>query len=245
MLGTGAACTCWRPTNVSRLGSTRASVTTYLIPAVALGARRRAPRRGRSPCCRSSGRSRPCSGRTSRTGRRVKPGRTSRDRRRCRRTLSTTSRRPRPDSGMLSECRSPSTPSTPSTARRRASASTREKALLVNVASKCGLTPQYPASRSCRRSTADSGFSVVGFPCNQFGGQEPGTAEEIETFCSTTYGVTFPMFEKIDVNGPEPAPDLRRADEGRRRRRAQRRHPLELREVPHRSRRLGRSATAR
>lgn len=73
--------------------------------------------------------------------------------------------------------------------------------LIVNVASKCGLTPQYTGLEKLQERYADQGFSVLGFPCNQFGGQEPGTAEEIETFCSTTYGVTFPMFEKIDVNG--------------------------------------------
>jgi glutathione peroxidase len=73
--------------------------------------------------------------------------------------------------------------------------------LVVNVASKCGLTPQYAALEALHARLADRGFSVVGFPCNQFMGQEPGTAEEIEQFCSTTYGVTFPMFEKIEVNG--------------------------------------------
>ena len=73
--------------------------------------------------------------------------------------------------------------------------------LVVNVASKCGLTPQYTALEALQARLADRGFSVVGFPCNQFMGQEPGTAEEIEEFCSTTYGVTFPMFEKIEVNG--------------------------------------------
>ena len=73
--------------------------------------------------------------------------------------------------------------------------------LLVNVASKCGLTPQYEGLERLQRTYGDRGFTVLGFPCNQFGGQEPGTSEEIETFCSTTYGVTFPMFEKIDVNG--------------------------------------------
>jgi glutathione peroxidase len=73
--------------------------------------------------------------------------------------------------------------------------------LVVNVASKCGLTPQYTALEELHSRLADRGFSVVGFPCNQFGGQEPGTVEEIEEFCSTTYGVTFPMFEKIEVNG--------------------------------------------
>jgi len=73
--------------------------------------------------------------------------------------------------------------------------------LVVNVASKCGLTPQYAALEALHARLADRGFAVVGFPCNQFMGQEPGTAEEIEEFCSTTYGVTFPMFEKIEVNG--------------------------------------------
>ena len=74
--------------------------------------------------------------------------------------------------------------------------------LVVNVASKCGLTPQYTALEELHEQFASRGLSVVGFPCNQFGGQEPGTADEIAEFCSTTYGVTFPMFEKIDVNGP-------------------------------------------
>jgi glutathione peroxidase len=73
--------------------------------------------------------------------------------------------------------------------------------LLVNVASKCGLTPQYTGLEELHEKYAARGFAVLGFPCNQFGGQEPGTAEEIGTFCSTTYGVTFPMFEKIEVNG--------------------------------------------
>ena len=74
--------------------------------------------------------------------------------------------------------------------------------LVVNVASQCGLTPQYAALEKLHEQFASRGFAVVGFPCNQFGGQEPGTAEEIAEFCSTSYGVTFPMFEKIEVNGP-------------------------------------------
>ena len=78
--------------------------------------------------------------------------------------------------------------------------------LLVNVASKCGLTPQYTALEDLQKRYADRGFSVLGFPCNQFGGQEPGTAEEIETFCSSTYGVTFPIYEKLDVNGQQRHP---------------------------------------
>jgi len=74
--------------------------------------------------------------------------------------------------------------------------------LVVNVASKCGLTPQYTALEALHGRLSGRGFSVVGFPCNQFGGQEPGTSQEITEFCSATYGVTFPMFEKIEVNGP-------------------------------------------
>ena len=74
--------------------------------------------------------------------------------------------------------------------------------LLVNVASRCGMTPQYSGLERLQQEYGDRGLTVVGVPCNQFGGQEPGTAEEIEQFCSTTYGVTFPMFEKIEVNGP-------------------------------------------
>ena len=78
-----------------------------------------------------------------------------------------------------------------------------EKSLLiVNVASKCGLTPQYEGLERLQERYADRQFSVVGFPCNQFGGQEPGTADEILQFCSTTYSVTFPLLEKIEVNGP-------------------------------------------
>lgn len=78
--------------------------------------------------------------------------------------------------------------------------------LAVNVASRCGLTPQYEGLERLQATYGDKGFTVAGFPCNQFMGQEPGTAEEIQTFCSTTYGVTFPMFEKIDVNGDDRHP---------------------------------------
>lgn len=74
-------------------------------------------------------------------------------------------------------------------------------ALLVNVASKCGLTPQYTALEEVHEKYTPRGFTVVGLPCNQFGGQEPGTSEEIAEFCSATYGVTFPMSEKVEVNG--------------------------------------------
>ncbi len=78
--------------------------------------------------------------------------------------------------------------------------------LLVNVASKCGLTPQYEGLERLQKTYGDRGFSVIGFPCNQFLGQEPGTAEEIAQFCSATYGVTFPLMEKIDVNGEDRHP---------------------------------------
>jgi glutathione peroxidase len=78
--------------------------------------------------------------------------------------------------------------------------------LLVNVASKCGLTPQYEGLELLHEAYTDKGFSVIGFPCNQFGEQEPGAPEEIATFCSTNYGVTFPLMEKIEVNGDERHP---------------------------------------
>jgi glutathione peroxidase len=73
--------------------------------------------------------------------------------------------------------------------------------LLVNVASKCGLTPQYAGLERLQKEYGERGFTVLGVPCNQFAGQEPGSAEEIQSFCSATYGVTFPMLEKTDVNG--------------------------------------------
>lgn len=78
--------------------------------------------------------------------------------------------------------------------------------LVVNVASKCGLTPQYTALEKLAQDYAARGLTVVGVPCNQFMGQEPGTAEEIQTFCSTTYGVTFPLLAKTDVNGADRHP---------------------------------------
>lgn len=81
--------------------------------------------------------------------------------------------------------------------------------LVVNVASKCGFTPQYEGLEALRRRYADKGFEVLGFPCNQFRAQEPGNAEEIASFCSLTYDVTFPLLGKIDVNGPEAAPIYR------------------------------------
>jgi glutathione peroxidase len=78
--------------------------------------------------------------------------------------------------------------------------------LVVNVASKCGLTPQYEGLERLQKTYGDKGFTVLGFPCNQFGEQEPGSSEEIATFCSATYGVTFPMFEKVEVNGEHRHP---------------------------------------
>jgi len=79
-------------------------------------------------------------------------------------------------------------------------------ALFVNVASKCGLTPQYDGLVKLQKTYADRGFDVIGFPCNQFMGQEPGSAEEIREFCSSTYGVDFPLSEKIEVNGDDRHP---------------------------------------
>ena len=78
--------------------------------------------------------------------------------------------------------------------------------LVVNVASKCGLTPQYEGLEKLHETYGPRGFEVLGFPCNQFMGQEPGTADEIREFCDTTYGVQFPIFEKIDVNGEQQHP---------------------------------------
>jgi glutathione peroxidase len=78
-----------------------------------------------------------------------------------------------------------------------------QPALMVNVASKCGLTSQYTALEQVHEQYAARGFTVVGVPCNQFGGQEPGTSEEIAEFCSATYGVSFPLTEKVEVNGGE------------------------------------------
>jgi glutathione peroxidase len=78
--------------------------------------------------------------------------------------------------------------------------------LIVNTASKCGFTPQFEGLEDLHRQYADRGFEVLAFPCNQFGAQEPGSAEEIATFCSINYDVTFPVFAKIDVNGPKADP---------------------------------------
>ena len=78
--------------------------------------------------------------------------------------------------------------------------------LIVNVASKCGYTPQYTGLEALQQKYKDKGLTVLGFPCNQFGAQEPGTAEQIKQFCSSKYQVTFPLFEKIEVNGPKRHP---------------------------------------
>jgi glutathione peroxidase len=78
--------------------------------------------------------------------------------------------------------------------------------LIVNVASQCGLTPQYAGLQQLHERYADKGFAVLGFPCNQFGAQEPGSPDEIATFCETSYGLTFPLFEKIEVNGDDRHP---------------------------------------
>jgi glutathione peroxidase len=78
--------------------------------------------------------------------------------------------------------------------------------LIVNVASNCGLTPQYEGLEALHRQTGDRGLQVLGFPCNQFGGQEPGTDAEIQEFCGTSYAVTFPVFAKVDVNGEQADP---------------------------------------
>ena len=78
--------------------------------------------------------------------------------------------------------------------------------LIVNTASECGFTPQYAGLEALYKKLEPQGLTILGFPCNQFGGQEPGTADEIAEFCSATYGVTFPMFEKIEVNGPDRHP---------------------------------------
>jgi glutathione peroxidase len=81
-----------------------------------------------------------------------------------------------------------------------------EVLLVVNVASRCGLTPQYAGLEALQQQFHAKGFNVLGFPCNQFGGQEPGAADEIGAFCRSTYGVSFPMYAKIEVNGPAADP---------------------------------------
>ncbi|MDG2456063.1 MAG: glutathione peroxidase [SAR86 cluster bacterium] len=78
--------------------------------------------------------------------------------------------------------------------------------LIVNTASKCGFTPQYKGLQELQEKFKDSGFSVLAFPCNQFGGQEPGSSEEIQEFCTVNYGINFPIFEKVDVKGEDAHP---------------------------------------
>ena len=78
--------------------------------------------------------------------------------------------------------------------------------LIVNTASKCGFTPQYNGLQELQEKFKDSGFSVLAFPCNQFGGQEPGSSEEIQEFCTLNYGINFPIFEKVDVKGKDAHP---------------------------------------
>jgi glutathione peroxidase len=87
--------------------------------------------------------------------------------------------------------------------------------LIVNTASKCGFTPQYAGLEELYRAYKDRGFEVLGFPCNQFGAQEPGPAAEIGAFCGKNYGVSFPLFAKIDVNGPDAHPLYRFLKEGK------------------------------
>ena len=110
--------------------------------------------------------------------------------------------------------------------------------LAVNVASHCGYTPQYTGLEELYQELKEQNFTVVGFPCNQFGAQEPGTAAEIQSFCSLNYGVSFPLTAKIDVNGAHRHPAVRLAD--RQGERLSRRHRLEFREIPDRSQRAGR-----
>ena len=111
--------------------------------------------------------------------------------------------------------------------------------LVVNTASKCGLTPQYEGLQQLHDAYADRGLTVLGFPCDQFGHQEPGTEDEIATFCEQNYGVSFPMFAKIDVNGVGHPPALPVAEEGEERARWWL-DQVELHQVPGRPRRHGR-----
>ncbi len=113
--------------------------------------------------------------------------------------------------------------------------------LVVNTASKCGLTPQYEGLQQLYDDYADQGLTILGFPCDQFGHQEPGTEEEIGAFCQQNYGVTFPMFAKIDVNGDDTHPLyqwLKHKKSGA----LGGQHQVELHQVPDRSRRAGHQA---
>ena len=107
--------------------------------------------------------------------------------------------------------------------------------LIVNTASKCGFTPQYAGLEELYRTYKDRGFAVLGFPCNQFGRQEPGSAEEIGAFCEANYGVSFPIFAKIDVNGANAHPlyrFLKRSKPGLLGFLGSRKNPVELHQVP-------------
>ncbi len=110
---------------------------------------------------------------------------------------------PPDDSGLLLDLAVDRLDGTPSTLRAMAGG---HPFLLVNVASRCGLTPQYAQLERLHERYAAQGFSVVGAPCNQFAGQEPGSAQDIAAFCSATYGVTFPLTQKLDVNGDDRHP---------------------------------------
>ena len=202
VLGTGAAYVL-AAANVGRLGSTRASVSTYLIPVGRARARRRAPRRG----CRRAG-DRRLARRPARRVPHEPIAATTGSLRggRCRRSLSrVTCRRSAAGQAIRACCPDDDLRARHQHADGEPSSLAEYEGhpvLLVNVASRCGLTPQYTGLEQLQQTYGAKGFSVLGFPCNQFGGQEPGSAEEIQTFCSTSYGVTFPMFEKIEVNGP-------------------------------------------
>jgi glutathione peroxidase len=97
-------------------------------------------------------------------------------------------------------------------------------ALIVNTASKCGFTPQYQGLEALHREFHDAGVAVLGFPCNQFGAQEPGTAEEIGAFCEKNFGVSFPLFERVDVNGEQAHPGARHIGD--------RAHQVEFHQIP-------------
>ena len=107
--------------------------------------------------------------------------------------------------------------------------------LIVNVASKCGLTPQYASLQQLYETYADRGLVVLGVPCNQFGGQEPGTPSEIADFCEVNFGITFPITQKVDVNGPDRHELFERLTETADPDGTGGRHPVELREVPGRA----------
>jgi glutathione peroxidase len=104
--------------------------------------------------------------------------------------------------------------------------------LIVNTASNCGFTPQYKGLEDLYMRYRQRDFEVLGFPCNQFGAQEPGEADEIAGFCQKNYGVTFPMFAKIDVNGAHAHPLYQYSEKGRARPARQRRYQVELHQIP-------------